>query len=82
VQSFFSVPDARKSDALIQYTFDSFENFAAEPQWWEGLPEQAQANLKRRALNWTDMGGGIDGAALIPGNLRFADWEVDSFGWI
>jgi hypothetical protein len=81
VQSFFSLPDARKSDALIQYTFDSFENFAAQPQWWEGLPEQAQADLKRRALNWTDMGG-IDGAALIPGNLRFADWEVDTFGWI
>jgi len=26
--------------------------------------------------------GGIDGTTLIPGNLRFADWEVDTFGWI
>jgi hypothetical protein len=81
VQSFFNVSDIRKGDALIQYAFDSFENFAAQPQWWEDLPAPAQADLKTKSLNWTDMGG-IDGTTLIPGNLRFADWEVDNFGWI
>lgn len=81
VQSFFNVPDSRKSDALIQYTFDSFENFAAQPEWWEGLAAPAQADLKTLTLNWTDMGG-INGTTLIPGNRVFANWEVDSFGWL
>jgi hypothetical protein len=81
VQSLFNVPDDRKSDALLQYTFDSFENFPAQPEWWESLCPTAQADLKRRTLNWTDMGG-IDSTTLIPGSQRFADWKLDSFGWI
>jgi hypothetical protein len=81
VQSLFAVPDDRKSDALTQYTFDSFENFAAQPDWWEGLSATAQAQLKRRTLNWTDMGG-VDSGTLILGSQRFADWETDSYGWI
>jgi SEC-C motif len=81
LQSLFNLPDDRKSDALIQYTFDSCENFAAQPQWWETLSAAAQAALKKRVLNWTDMGG-IDSSTLVPGAMRFADWEVNSFGWI
>jgi hypothetical protein len=81
VQSLFAVPDDRKSDALVQFTFDSFENFAAQPDWWEHLPDVSQAALKRRALNWTDMGG-VDSRTLIPDSNRYADWEIDSYEWI
>jgi SEC-C motif len=81
VQSLFNLPNDRKSDALVQYTFDSFENFAAQPEWWEALSATAQAALRRRVLNWTDIGG-INSSTLITGSQRFADWEVDSFGWI
>jgi hypothetical protein len=82
VQSFLALSDSRKSDALVQYVFDSFENFAAEPVWWEGLPEAARDELKFSSLNGTDMSFGLDGAALIPGATRYADWEVDSQGWL
>ena len=81
VQSLFAVPDDRKSDALVQFTFDSFENFAAQPDWWENLPASSQAELRRRTLNWTDMGG-IDSRTLVPLSQRYAEWEIDSHGWI
>ena len=82
VQSFMALNDSCKSDALVQYVFDSFENFAAEPVWWEGLPEKAQDELKLRSLNGTDLSLGLDGAALIPSSTRYADWVVDSVGWL
>lgn len=81
VQSLLTVNDSRKSDALVQYVFDSFENFAAEPIWWEGLPEKAKDELKLSSLNGTDLSFGLDAAALIPSSTRYADWEVDSIGW-
>jgi hypothetical protein len=81
VHSFFAVPDSRKSDALVQFIFDSFENFVAQPDWWEHLSAIAQSELKTRTLNWTDIGG-INSRTLIPGSQRFADWEVDAYGWI
>lgn len=82
VQSFMALNDSRKSDALVQYVFDSFENFAAEPVWWEGLPEKAKDEVKLSSLNGTDLSFGLDGAALIPSSTRYADWEVDSAGWL
>lgn len=81
VQSFMNVDDNRKSDALIQYIFDSFDNFAAEPTWWDGLPTGAKDDLKMNSLNWTDLSFATDSGTLIPGTTRFADWEVEEKGW-
>jgi hypothetical protein len=82
VQSFMSTTNDRKSDALVQYTFDSFENFAVQPDWWENLPSDAQADSKMKMLNWTDLTVGIDPGTLIPGLIRFTDWEVEATGWL
>jgi hypothetical protein len=81
VQSFMTLGDDRKSDALVQYIFDSFENFAAEPVWWESLQETAKDELKMNALNGTDLAIGYDSATLIPGPTRYADWDVETTGW-
>jgi hypothetical protein len=82
VQSFMAVNDDRKSDALVQYVFDSFENFAAEPMWWEGLAETAKNELKMNAMNGTDMALWYDAGSLVPSTSRYADWEVESTGWL
>ena len=65
----------------IQYIFDSFENFAAEPTWWDGLPTDAKDDLKMKLLNWTDLSLATDSGTLIPGMIRFADWEVEEKRW-
>ena len=81
VRSFMAVNDDRKSDALVQYVFDSFENFAAEPEWWEGLAETAKNELKLNAMNGTPIALWYDTGSLIPSTSRYADWEVESTGW-
>jgi hypothetical protein len=81
VQNFMALDEDRKSDALVQYIFDSFENFAAEPAWWEGLPDTAKDELKLNALNGTDMSLWYDSATLIPSTTRYADWDVETTGW-
>ncbi len=81
VQSFMNLDAGRKSDALVQYVFDSFENFAAEPQWWEYLAAEAKDGLKMLLLNWTEISFAVDSSTLIPGSTRFADWEVETVGW-
>lgn len=81
VQSFMALDEDCKSDALVQYIFDSFENFAAEPVWWEGLPDTAKDELKLNALNGTDMALWYDSATLIPRTTRYADWDVETTGW-
>jgi hypothetical protein len=81
VQSFMALDDDRKSDAIVQYIFDSFENFAAEPTWWEGLPDTAKDELTMNALNGTDLAIGYDSATLIVGSTRYADWDVVTTGW-
>jgi hypothetical protein len=76
-----AVNDDRKSDALVQYVFDSFENFAAEPVWWESLAETAKNKLKMNAMNWTPIALWCDTGSLIPSTSRYVDWEVESTGW-
>jgi hypothetical protein len=82
VQSFMRLGDDRKSDALVLYVFDSFENFAAEPGWWENLPGTAKDDLIWNAMNGTDAAFAYDSATLIPGSERFADWDVETSGWL
>lgn len=81
VESLMRLGDDRMSDALVLYIFDSFENFAAQPEWWESLPDTAKDDLKWNALNGTDMAFAYDSATLIPSSTRFADWDVETTGW-
>ena len=81
VQSFMAVSDDRKSDALVKYVFDSFENFAAEPIWWESLPETCLNALRMNLMNGTDMALFHDTCALVPSTERYADWEIQETGW-
>lgn len=72
VDSLLLVPDERKSDAIVQLIFDSFENHAIEPNFWDSLPDAAKSEAQRRMLNWTDVAP-IESDALIPGDIKFAD---------
>ncbi len=79
--SLLAVSDDRKSDALVQFVYDSFENYAAQPDWWDSLPAEARAELEERMLNWTVMRP-WDAKALVPANGRFAAWDFDTADWM
>jgi hypothetical protein len=51
------------------------------PTWWDSLSTDAKADLKMKSLNWTDLSFATDSGTLIPGMIRFADWEVEKTGW-
>jgi hypothetical protein len=81
LSSLLCVPDSRKSDALVQLVFDSFENHAVQPDWWDDMSRATRLQLEERMLNWTDARP-IDSRALIVGTQKFADWEFETAGWI
>jgi hypothetical protein len=81
VSSLLGISDDRKSDALVQLVFDSFENHAAQPDWWDGLPDETRAELRERMLNWTDIRP-INYRALVLGDRRFADWRFETARWL
>jgi SEC-C motif len=81
MSSLLSLPDERKSDALVQLIFDSFENHAAQPDWWESLSIVAKGELEERLLNWTDARP-INKLALAPGASTFCDWGFERASWI
>jgi hypothetical protein len=81
LSSLLAVPDNRKSDALVMLIFDSFENHAVEPHWWESLPDEARAELEERMLNWTDVRP-INYQALVLSSRTFADWGFESASWV
>jgi len=83
VQSLMEVKQGRETDALIQYAFDSFSNFATEPGWWDGLAQQKKDTLSMTMLNWTECPFlGNDSGTLIPSVDRFDDWEVEGLNWL
>lgn len=83
VQSLMGVKQGRETDALIQYAFDSFSNFATEPEWWDGLAQQKKDTLSMTMLNWTEIPFlGNDSGTLIPSVDRFDDWEVERLNWL
>jgi hypothetical protein len=81
VSSLLAVSNDRKSDALVQLVFDSFENHAAQPDWWDSLSAETKADLEERMLNWTDIRP-INDRALVLGSCRFADWGFETASWI
>jgi hypothetical protein len=81
VSSLLSVPDDRKSDAVVQLIFDCCENHVVQPDWWEGLPDQTKLDLQQRFLNWTDIRP-VNTTALIPGVIRYADWGFEGDSWV
>jgi hypothetical protein len=80
VSSLLSLPDTRLTDALVQLVFDSFENHAIEPTWWEELPKETVAEIGSRILNWAAVKR-IDRGALIVGDRNFDDWGFNSAIW-
>lgn len=80
--SFLAVPDNLKCSALVQWVFDSFENHALEPQWWESLSEKKKDELQLISLNWTTASPVLDSGSIVPSGTEFADWGFRSFEWI
>jgi len=81
VSSFLALPDDRKSDAIVQLIFDSFENHAVQPDWWETMPDGHKEEVQLRMLNWTGPSP-INTRALMPGITRFADWKPERSKWL
>ena len=77
-----NLPDSSKCPALVQWVFDSFENHAFQPQWWESLSASMINELKLIGLNWTDAALFLDSATLVPVGTQYADWKYKTFAWI
>jgi hypothetical protein len=80
--SFLAVRDDLKCSAIVQWVFDSFENHALEPRWWESLPEKKKEELKLISLNWTPASPFLDSGSIVPTGTKFADWRFMSFAWL
>lgn len=50
VNSFLEIEDENKPDEIIALLFDHSENLFLAPDWWEGLTEEQQENLKGRSI--------------------------------
>jgi hypothetical protein len=81
ISSLIQIPENRKSDALTQLVFDSFENHAVQPTWLDNLPDEFKGELEERMLNWSDARP-WDSRALIVGSKNFANWKFESGNWI
>jgi hypothetical protein len=81
VTSFLSLSDENKSNAIVQFISDSFENHVAQPDWWESLSDELKSEISFRLLNWADPSIPIDTAALIPGERHYADWKPENTSW-
>lgn len=82
VTSFLNIRDDLKCSALVQWVFDSFENHAFEPLWWESLPQAERNELELIQTNWTDAAIFIDSASIVPTGRKFADWRYREAVWM
>jgi hypothetical protein len=77
VGSFLSLLDKQKSSGIIQYVFNSFENYALNPDWWETLSTPARQALQEQMEEWvgpTPFFHAVDPRALVPQTIEFSDW--------
>jgi hypothetical protein len=79
--SLLNVSDEAKCSAIVQWVFDSFENHALQPEWWEGLNEPMRKELQLIGHNWANPFI-LDSGSLVPTQRRFADWNYKSFEWL
>jgi hypothetical protein len=48
VNSFFTEPSDRKSNQLVRFAFETFDNVYVSPSWWEGLEKSKREFLLYR----------------------------------
>jgi hypothetical protein len=80
--SLTTLPDKDKCPAIVQWVFDSFENHAFQPDWWESLDKSAVSELQTIGLNWTPAVPYLDSGSIVPSGTKFANWKYSSHEWI
>ena len=76
VKSFLKVPKHFQTTALLNFVFESSENFAIAPNWWETLSSERQNDLLRRY--GYSLKRGFEKPAsgtLLPPNAPWSDWN-------
>ena len=75
VQSLNKFSDARITDAVLRYVFESFENTYASPQWWDSLSTSKRTILIRR-MRHSVVTRQEDPRALVEDGIEMANWGV------
>lgn len=76
VKSFTKLAKELQTVALLNFVFESSENFVIAPQWWESLSQERRNNLFRRYGSSFKRGFGKPSAStLLPPKAPWVDWR-------
>jgi hypothetical protein len=82
VKSFVKVPDSLKTKALLNLVFESSENHAISPDWWQKLLDFQTCDLvKRYARSISAMGATPAEDTLIAKGDPWVDWKPTQSGY-
>lgn len=70
--SFLEIEDENKPDEIVALLFDHSENLFLAPDWWEGLTEAQQENLKGRSIK----SGSLIEDGISYNTLSTVNWEI------
>jgi hypothetical protein len=75
-KSFLNILDESKTVALLNFAFESSNNFTIAPQWWESLSPERQNDLFRRFGRSFKRGWNKPAAnTLLPPKTPWIDWQ-------
>lgn len=77
VDSFTSIPDELKPDALLRFMFEFCENLYLEPTWWESR-STAEANAIISRIRQGSPFIARQQLCLTDDGFRMADWKIES----
>lgn len=79
MRSLEALRDQELPHAIVRFTFETFENVFASPDWWEGLDNETQKKLLARQLSGMALSGTERTAdCLMDDGVRAVNWAVSS----
>lgn len=74
IQSFDSIPDKEKGNAIVRLAFDMIENIYLSPKWWDALDADNKELLEGRIL--AGIGPGAPSNTLIEDGCNAVQWKI------
>jgi hypothetical protein len=81
-ESLDSLSNVTKSSAIVQWVFDSFENYALNPTWWDSLTSDDKSEIQKFLRHGADITKMPNRNSLVPVRRVFANWHFSSSHWL